>query len=151
MFVAQIFIDSLQLLSKPLSTHTRFNKDRILSKPPFYMIFPFVFFHTRDFSVLYFCSFGTLSFLWWWLLLLLLLFISIFAFVVSMMDFFSFVMYRTRKMRFFYEYENHARDMPGDGRAIDYYVIQSNAVLFIGWLPSRCFFFTAFFRILLYH
>lgn len=35
---------SLQLLSKPLSTHTRFNEDRILSKPPFYMILPFVFF-----------------------------------------------------------------------------------------------------------
>lgn len=40
--------------------------------------------------------------------------------------------------------------MPGDGRAIDYYVIWSNAALFISWLPSCwlilfSFFFVTYF------
>lgn len=57
---------------------------------------------------------------------------------ISMMDFFRPLAQGMGKMRFFssWGYENHARDMPRDGLAIDYYVIRGKAALFISWLPS---------------
>lgn len=101
----------------------------ILTKLPLHM-FCFCFFIVR-FHFFPFCSSQ-------WLFFFFIHFLG-----VLMMDFFlSHSMYHTRKMRFFMDMKIHARDMPRDGRAIDYYVIQSNAALFISWLSW--FFFSNF-------
>lgn len=133
--------------TKLLSTHTRFNKDRILSKPPFYMIFPFVSLFSAFFYTL-----GTSQFY-------MLFLRNVVIFVAVVMEavvhlhllsrrhrwhiddgFFSFcsvcvcvchLLYIARGRCVFYEYENHARDMPEDGRAIDYYVIRSHTTFFL--------------------
>lgn len=98
---------SLQLLSKPLSTHTRFNEDRILSKPPFYMILPFVFFlfqHSALLSFIFLFFRNVVIFVV--VAVVRLHFLSssssllLSAYIDDGFFFLPFVMYRTRMMRF---------------------------------------------------